>query len=138
MHVILICIWQATAHKVHIFRFPWVDFIYRFDCSCIFIFSVEIRTNMGWKSRQTDIDLGWNQRGTPVFTRWKILKMASPWYLKELSTFVQCWRKKSMTFLDRIENSTIKLYYVLHRIFLLNLFFFFIEFIYKIYLLRSS
>jgi len=25
---------MATAHKCHIFRFPWVVSIYRFDCIC--------------------------------------------------------------------------------------------------------
>lgn len=108
------------------FKFPWVAFIYKFHCSFISVFSVEVRTNMGWKSRQTDIELGWNQRRTPVFSRRKILKITSPWYLKELSTFVQFWgKKKSMTVFDRIENSTIKLYYVLHRIFLLKFYFFY-------------
>ena len=37
MHIILTCISKATSHKGHIFRFPWVAFIYRFDCIYICI-----------------------------------------------------------------------------------------------------
>ena len=38
----LTCIERATAHKCHMFRFPWVPFIYRFDCIFIlrFVFSL--------------------------------------------------------------------------------------------------
>jgi hypothetical protein len=32
MYTILTCILRATAQKGHIFRFPWVTFIYRFNC----------------------------------------------------------------------------------------------------------
>jgi hypothetical protein len=32
VHVIVTCIYRATAHKGHIFRFPWVPLICRFDC----------------------------------------------------------------------------------------------------------
>ena len=30
---------KATAHKKHIFRFPWVPFIYRFDYTVEFVYS---------------------------------------------------------------------------------------------------
>jgi hypothetical protein len=128
VHVILICIWQA--HKVHIFRFPWVDFIYRFDCSCIFIFSVEVRTNMGWKSRQTDIDLGWNQRGTPVFTRWKILKMLifeGVVYLctvlkKEIhDIFWQDWKFHNQVVLCSLQNILVHFFFF-YRVYIQDLF----------------
>jgi hypothetical protein len=32
LHIILICIQRASAHKCHIFRFLCVSFTYRFDC----------------------------------------------------------------------------------------------------------
>ena len=35
MHIILTCIWKATAQKGQIFGFPWVPFKYRFECTCI-------------------------------------------------------------------------------------------------------
>jgi hypothetical protein len=35
VHIILTCIWRATAQKRQIFGFPWVPFKYRFECTCI-------------------------------------------------------------------------------------------------------